>query len=910
MKSSFLASVYLWSNHAPLREAVEKCLTEQSLKVETKTDKETDYRLLLISLNQHENLSTLVLDSLESLKNYSGKTCLVIASDSQANKNITNEIQSLRPSLFKDKSLNLRLIQTLDLYDSASPQPVSQFQTWLCQTAADRKVTVSSSGKNLYYPTAVSDFCQLVSKSLFVTNTSGEVFTALSEELTDLEIAYLIKKSLEKRDFNLDLDLKGKTNPAEAELKDLSVETQALLNWLPKKVLAGEIDQLLDHCQIISEETETTEAIPAEKPVSRPLAKLLPLIAKKHSRADQPAAPENLHQTEKRFFSRILKFSLLVSFLIVALPVILSWGLLYWGTRDTYQAYQQIRIGESEKSRRLLNRAQAVTSVGDSLYRTTAPVIALASRSTVENTGNFISVLGHGQEVLGSVLDAYSLGNQLYQGLIGKQEVDETAVTAALRVSLIALTEKLSQIQLLLGKLDLPFGYSQKIKTSDLNQQINLLKSQIALGLPLLDLTAVVTSGQTQEHYLLIFQDENELRPSGGFIAAYADLALDQGKIVGLTADSSLTLDRLIEGRIEPPALLKNLLGTSNWLFHDSNLDANFANSAAQMAWFSERFRGGSVAGIVGLNLNFFKFLLAETGPISLLDGQTVSADNLFELASNSTAAKGIDSVTALARSYSEKFLAGEIKFSALARALLKAVTYSEINLWFRDRELTHLAQAAHLTGEIIPLACHPQLAAADCRPDTLYLNEANFSVSKLNFYQKRKQTYLAEINDSGEINYHLTYDYSYPVPAPTNLAQVYKAYYQFYLPAGSRGLTISLDGKDLSAASLIQSSAPPLAKVEFSAALAINQPHQLVIKFTSPFRLDLSKPQAAYSLTYLKQPGTMTDQLSLRILYPEKLQPRTITLPLKQVSATELVFETSPISNENLGLLFKNTSL
>lgn len=879
---------------------MEKGLTEQLLKVETKTDKETDYHLLLISLSQHEKLDDLLLDVLETQKNYSGKICLVIAGDSQVNLNIAAEIQSLRPNLFKDKDLNLRLVQTLDLYDSDSQAPVSQFQSWLCQTAADKKVTVSSSGKNLYYPTAVSDLCQLVSKSLFVTNTSGEVFTALSEELADLEIAYQIKKNLEKKNLTLDLDLKGKTNPAEAELKNLSVETQALLNWLPKKSLAGEIDRLLDQCPAVS-------AQPVEKPA---FVILHPLKTTKPSKESQKPLEEDLHQTEKRFFNRVLKFFLLISFLIAALPVFLSWGLLYWGTRDTYQAYQQIRVGESDESRRLLNRAQVAILVGDQLYRTTAPIIALAGRSAVENTSNFISVLGHSQEVLGSVLDAYSLGNQLYQGLIGKQEVDEMALIAALRINLIALTEKLSQIQLLVGKLDLPFGYSRKIKTSDLNQQINLLKSQIALGLPLLELTAAVTSDQAQQRYLLIIQDENELRPSGGFIAAFANLVLDQGKIVSLTADSSLALDRLIEGRIEPPVLLKNLIGTENWLFHDSNLDANFANSANQMAWFSERFKGQPVAGVIGLNLNFFKFLLRETGPVSLPDGQTITADNLFELASNSTAVKGLDVVTALTRSYSEKFLAGEIKFSALARALLRVVTFNETNLWFRNRDLTRLARDSHLTGEIIPFACHPQLGPSDCRPDTVYLNEANFSVSKLNFYLKRKQTYLAEIQDSGEVFYTLTYDYSYPVPAPTNLAQVYKAYYQFYLPAGSRGLAISLDGKDLSIASLIQSSAPPLAKVEFSAALAVNQPHQLVIKFSSPFKLDLSKSQAAYSLTYLKQPGTMADQLTIRIVYPEKLQPRTITLPLKQVSATELVFEASPVSNENLGLLFRNTSL
>ncbi|MFZ2202609.1 MAG: DUF4012 domain-containing protein, partial [Microgenomates group bacterium] len=619
---------------------------------------------------------------------------------------------------------------------------------------------------------------------------------------------------------------------------------------------------------------------------------------------------EGLHQTEKKGIYKLLKLALLASILLAATPFLTTAAALYVGTSDTYQAYQHIRVGEEEKSRRLLNRAKILTTLAQSSYQAVAPALSIVSPGQIENTGNFLSILGSSQEVLGSVLDSYALGNQLYQGILGKQEVDHQAIAAALRVNLVALSEKLSQIQLLLGKIELPFGYGEKLKAGDLNQQINLLKSQINLGLPLLNLATSIVGDQKLQRYLFIIQDQNELRPTGGFITSYGIITLDQGKIVGLQVDSSFTLDRLIEGRIEPPSVLKNLLGGANWLFHDSNLDADFAHSANQAAWFYERFKSANVDGVVGLNTNFFKFILDEIGAINLSDGQTVSADNLDQLASNPAASRGVDVVTTLAQALSDKFLAGGIKFATLARSFLKTITYNESTLWFRDPELASLGKEARLAGEIKPFDCHPQLSAFTCRPDTVYLNEANFSVSKINFYLKRKQTIQAQIQDDGEVDYTLAYDYSYPVPAPTNLSQSYKAYYQFYLPAGSRNLQIGLDGKSLDAATLIQTSVLPLTKVEFSAGEAINQSHQLVIKFTSPFKLDLTKPQTAYALSYLKQPGTLNDQLIFRIVYPERLQPRTMTVPMKQISATELVFEVSPTSNENLGLLFKNQSL
>lgn len=929
MKSASLATLYLWSNSAPLSVAVEKYLENLSLKVETKEKKETDYRVLLISLNQHENLNTLVLDALDSLKDYAGKTCLVIAGNSQTDQQLPTQIPSLIDGHLKNKLLNFRVILTFDLYDVASDQLLSDLQEWLCQAARAKKVTVSSSGKNLYYPTSISDLCHLITKSLFVTNTSGEFFTAAGEVITDLEIAYLIKKSLEKKDLTLDPDLKGKTSTNEDDINDLSIQTQALLNWQPKVALADQMDQLVDNCLarfIQTEEilSEPVSALAVEKSIptlhrlepTKPVKNVSPgrfrLMVNnlKERLPRKKIVEEDLHQTEKRGLYKLLRLATSAVILLALIPFLTTAAALYAGTNATYQAYQHIRIGEEEKSRRLLNRAQGFTGLAQSSYQTIAPALSLVSPRQVEDTGNFISILGSGQAVLESVLDAYTLGNQLYQGLLGKQEVDHQAITAALRVNLVGLSEKLSQIQLLIGKIELPFGYGEKLKAGDLNQQINLLKSQINLSLPLLNLVAAITNNKELQRYLFIIQDQNELRPSGGFITSYGIVTLDQGKIVGWQVGSSLTLDRLIEGRIEPPSILKNLLGQTNWLFHDSNLDADFAHSANQVAWFYERFKSTKLDGVIGLNLNFLNFILDEIGALSLPDGQTVAPDNLNQLASNPTAGRGVDVVTAITQALSDKFLSGEIKFAALARSFLKTITYNETNLWFRDPRFISLGKEARLAGEIKPFDCHPQLSAFTCRPDTIYLNEANFSVSKINFYLKRKQIYLVEIKDGGEVDYTLTYDYSYPVPAPTNLSQTYKAYYQFYLPLGSPDLQITLDGKSLAAATLIQTPVAPLTKVEFSAAQAINQSHQLVIKFTSPFKLDLTKPQTAYALSYLKQPGTLNDQLVFRVIHPESLQPRTMTVPLKQVSATELVFEVSPTSSENLGLLFKNTSM
>lgn len=929
--STKLAHVYLSSNNSPLGEVVKEYLVHSGLRVGSKESKQDDYRVFIQDLNcpGGDQVSG-ILDKINSLGDYSGKICFVVANSSQVNQNSLETTHSLIASYLGDnRHLDLRLIQAFDLYSIESEEPVSNFHQWLCSVTRDRKVVVSVRGENRYYPTAVSDLCDLIKKTLFITNTAGETFTAASEEMTDLEIAYLLKKSLEKGGQQLDIDLTGKNCQYAIGYFDLSIQTQALLNWLPKINLSDQIDKLvqkslLDNRDSVSEESDPipedlpklkrleTINLSGEKPNTKNKFKeILSKFGKIGTKMQQYALEEeNVHQTEKRGAFKIFRVIIVAIVFILVLPLFSTIFALYFSTTNTYRSYQQIRSGNEPESRRLLDRAKWWSGIASSSFQTIAPFASFVTKDTVTSTNNFITILGHGQTVLDSILSSYSLGDQLYQGLIGKKNTDNRSLSSALKVNLVILSEKLSQIQLLIPQINLPFGYDVKIKSSDINQQINLLKSQISLGIPLLDILNKVSTDLSLQRYLLIVQDPNELRPSGGFITTFAVITFEQGRINDIKVDSSFSLDRLVEGKIEPPDIVRKLLGQDHWAFRDSNLNADFVLTAKQITWFYQRFQTGSLDGLVGLNLNFFKLLLGEIGQISLPDGQNIDKNNLNLLASNPLSSQGLDIVTALTQTLSQRLLKGEIKFVSFARAILKTISYNEINLWFNKPELEELSLASQLSGQIKPIECHPQLSLYDCHPDTIHLNESNFSVNKLNYYLKRSQNYLIEIKDNGEVAYTVIYDYSYPVPSPTDLGQVYKAYYQLYLPVTARNLGITLDGQVQAQNQLLQSVTSELVKTEFSTVQATNQPHRLVIKFTSGHILDMKKPLISQSFSILKQPGTMNDPLAIKIIYPSKLQPRIMTLPFRQSGAQELNLQIDVNSQENIGVLFKNLSL
>lgn len=869
-----LARIYLSGNNELLNDNLKKCLKNKNLEVLSKKSNTTDYQLFLYDLGKETNdLTTLILNDLESTANYPGKTCLVLVG--------SGYYEDVQPYL-TNRKIDLRLIQTRDLYHRGT-KTITDFEEYISEIKKTQKISVTADGSRKYYPTSTTDLCELIIKSLFITNTGGKRFIGITEEISDLELAYLLKKTLEKTENTLDINLDEKTNRMDDEdvgvLMELSFQTQAQLNWVPKTNFSDELPTLLSY-------GPPKDKIKTNK---SELKKLDPVIETKSP---------GLHQKEERGFLKIIMFGILAAIVLTAIPFTIFLSSLYLSTTNTHQAFKEIRNGEVTKSQKKLQQGKFFQRLAEGTFQPT------------NSTNNYLLVLGHSQSLIESIINTYSLGNQLYLGLLGKQVVDPKVVVSALRVNLISISERLSQIQLLYGEIKPPFGYGEKLKNTDVNSSINLLKSQITTALPLLDLVEKIGTNQGLQRYLVVIQDQNELRPTGGFITTYGVLTLDQEKIIDFQVDSSLSLDRLIEGKVEPPTIIKQLLGQQNWSFHDSNFDADFKISAKQMSWFYQRFKNVSIDGVIGINTNFLRFVLEQTGPVTLTDNQVVTKDNLSTLSSNPTASRGLDVITALTQTLGKKFLSGEISFSHFGRALLKAVSLHEIDLWFSASPLESLAETGDISGEVVPQTCLPQLAVLNCRADTIYLNESNMSANKLNYYLKRTQNLIVEITPSGQVNYILNYDYSYPVPVPNTVAGPYTAYYQLYSPSGVQNTTIALDTKTFDTETLIQNDFAGLIKTEFSASLSINQPHHLEIRFSSPNTLDLKKQFVPYALAILKQPGTLNNTLTIKVRYPSNLVARNTTVPLKQTSANELVFQTSEVGQESIGIIFKNNLL
>lgn len=136
---------------------------------------------------------------------------------------------------------------------------------------------------------------------------------------------------------------------------------------------------------------------------------------------------------------------------------------------------------------------------------------------------------------------------------------------------------------------------------------------------------------------LVIFQNNAEIRPTGGFIGSFGIVDTNCFKIKDYFIDSNIyKRDNAFTSNSNIYAKEKALydfIPEGKLAMRDSNWDPDFSISAKQISWFYEKEDGFKVDNVIAINSNFFKKILDIIGPIKLVKYDiTVTSENFNEL--------------------------------------------------------------------------------------------------------------------------------------------------------------------------------------------------------------------------------------------------------------------------------------
>ncbi|MGA9533362.1 MAG: DUF4012 domain-containing protein [Anaerolineales bacterium] len=206
-------------------------------------------------------------------------------------------------------------------------------------------------------------------------------------------------------------------------------------------------------------------------------------------------------------------------------------------------------------------------------------------------------------EARSAAFEAATLGPQLAQWTQDNQAALELARVRLERAQLARQEFELPQLP---AELQAPIEQADQF----LPLAIQALRAAPALG--------GLLGADGRSTFLLLAQNEDELRPTGGFISGVGTVAVEGGKVADLNIGDSYAVDDFSKAYPDPPQALLELMQAEQWLVRDANWSPDFPTSAADTIDLYELSTDQPVDGVIAFDQTLVAQLLTVLGPLEL----------------------------------------------------------------------------------------------------------------------------------------------------------------------------------------------------------------------------------------------------------------------------------------------------
>ena len=388
-------------------------------------------------------------------------------------------------------------------------------------------------------------------------------------------------------------------------------------------------------------------------------------------------------------------------------------------------------------------------------------------------------------------------------------------------------------------------------------------------------LTAMLGLDETRT-YLILSQNNDEIRPSGGYISTYG----------WMTVRNSRILDYVyrpvgLNSPLPPPANMADELAVPDWWIQysqpiytawDASWYADFPSTAEMSAWF---FDNGNnlqqpIDGVIAIDIVAVEYLLEAL--------VTVFVPGYDEVVNSTNFRDVIYRIRAEGQGEQEhkQFLAAlyaQILFdwqnldpekkSAVLGAQLRALREKHIMLYFRDDDLNAALSTLEWSGAQDPGLAHDYIMVVD----------ANLSANKSNHSIQRQLTYDVEIMPDGTLASRATIAYDYPDSVAREDPAVHPAHYrsidyvnrlQVFTPSGS----VLHETNDV-VSSILQIEDNSHTIFTSLVIVKYNSGERLQFSYNTPTLIEEFGNYRRYHLLLQKQPGTTGDPVNVQVRLP-----------------------------------------
>lgn len=422
--------------------------------------------------------------------------------------------------------------------------------------------------------------------------------------------------------------------------------------------------------------------------------------------------------------------------------------------------------------------------------------------------------------------------------------------------------------------------------------------------------------------YLILVQNDDELRPTGGFITGVGLIEMHRGRVNLLGfEDANVVDDYARKPYPAPPAPLGDYMGLGLWLLRDANWSPDFPTSARQAAYFFEYGREIPVDGVLALNQYALDLFMQGFGPVEVAGvSEPITAANIRDLTreawnpgdegvTRSWTINRKDFIGEWANALFSRFERdpGSLNWPALARFVWQALDTRQLLIYVEDPIAAQVLAALQWDG-----------ALRAVEGDYLMVVDANMGYGKVNVLIEPRIEYAVALQADGTGTAELALTYTHrgrrrDVPCEHffiytgQLAyedMIHRCYYNYVrvlAPAGSDlhsatpwptpGEFLLRGIPDAGEAVVLEDE---VGKVVFAQFFVVEYGKQLTTRFeyVVPGVVQGEGPRRHYSLLVQKQPGTGDVPVTVAVTLPPGAQFISASSSPANVLGSTMVFE------------------
>ena len=341
---------------------------------------------------------------------------------------------------------------------------------------------------------------------------------------------------------------------------------------------------------------------------------------------------------------------------------------------------------------------------------------------------------------------------------------------------------------------------------AQLDSYLPTLQTAVALG----KVAPALLGAEGPRTYLMLAQNSEELRPTGGFITGVGLMTVDGGELGELDfSDSYSVFNPDVDHPLAPPDL-ERTMGAQILVFRDSNWSPDYPTAASVAQSLYQLDTSTATDGVFAFDIEATRRIVGAMEPLALPGyDEPVTSQNLVAAMRDVWAAPvdiegtAADRATSPWWSHRKDFMGdlaaagrakvetGEVNFGALAQAMYSSLQEKHILLSVTDPATLTLLRNAGWTGAVEP---------GDA--DYLLVVDSNVGWNKVNALVDRDTRYTVGPQPDGsvEAELHLTYTHrGQPIDGPCVqevdygdayedlLRYCYFNYLRVYAPAGAQ---------------------------------------------------------------------------------------------------------------------------